>query len=268
MKKTAAILTMFLASAFFARVPVLAKTAGAGSSVETYTVRVKNSIPHDPRNFTQGLVYREGMLYESTGLDGHSTLQKTDARTGEVLKTAHVPNVFAEGLAVWENLLVQLTWRNRIAYIYRVSDFSPAGTFKYDTDGWGLTSDGKSLIMSDGSDVVYFRNPMSFSVERQIRVTLHGKPVRHINELEYVDGRIFANVWMESHIVRIDPDDGDVDGVIDAGALFEYLPPLGREAVLNGIAYNEESKTFFLTGKNWPLIFEVEFVFESGRVFP
>ncbi len=259
---------MFLTFAIFAGWPICGKTAGVGIPVDKYTVRVKNTIAHDPRNFTQGLVYHQGNLYESTGLAGRSTLQKTDARTGEVLKTEHVPKVFAEGLALWENLLVQLTWRNGIAYIYDVSDFSPAGTFKYDTEGWGLTSDGKSLIMSDGTDAIYFRNPMSFSVERQIRVTLQGKPVRLLNELEYVDGRIYANVWMENHIVRIDPDGGGVDGVIDAGSLFRFLPPLGREAVLNGIAYNDEAKTFFLTGKNWPLIFEVELVPESGAVAP
>ena len=235
-------------------------TYAAPRKMEQYTVHVVKTIPHNARSFTQGLLYYDGMLYESTGLYGQSSLQKIDARTGDVRKVLPVSGVFAEGLARWENHLIQLTWKHKTAFIYNIADFSQIGTFRYKTEGWGLTADTKQLIMSDGTDVISFRNPFSFKTERKIRVTLEGKPLPRINELEYVDGSIYANVWYENSIIQIDPANGKVIGIIDATPLLRMQPPLSEDSVLNGIAYNDETYTFYLTGKNWPTIFEVTFI--------
>ena len=232
----------------------------APRKMEQYTVHVVKTIPHNTRSFTQGLLYYDGMLYESTGLYGQSSLQKIDARTGDVQKVLPISEVFAEGLARWENRLIQLTWKHKTAFIYNITDFSQIGTFRYETEGWGLTTDTKHLIMSDGTDIISFRNPFSFKTERKIRVTLGGKPLSRINELEYVDRSIYANVWHENIIIQIDSANGKVIGVIDATPLLRMQPPLYGENVLNGIAYNDETQTFYLTGKNWPTIFEVTFI--------
>ena len=250
-----------------------AYSGGSGrqkDEISRLTVQVVASIAHDPRSFTQGLLYHRGKLYESTGLVGQSSLQRIDAQTGKVEKNMAVPGVFAEGLALFENRLVQLTWRDKTAFVYDFPSFSEIGAFKYRTEGWGLTADGRRLIMSDGSDTLFFRNPFSFAIERKIPVALQGAPLRRINELEYAEGKIYANVWQETYIVRIDPSNGMVDGVIDARPLFSHLSPpskqdIPRPGVLNGIAYNDDTKTFYLTGKNWPLIFEVELVPADGK---
>ena len=228
--------------------------------VKRYMVRVIRTLPHNTRSFTQGLLYYQGMLYESTGLYGHSSLQQIDARTGTVRKMLPIPEVFAEGLVRWENRLIQLTWQQKTAFIYTLSDFSQIGTFHYETEGWGLTADNRSLIMSDGTDSLYFRDPISFETVRTVNVTLRGKPLSRLNELEYIDGFIYANVWYEDYIVKIDPNNGTVIGYIDATPLFHAQPTLSKDNVLNGIAYNEETGTVFLTGKNWPTIFEVTLI--------
>jgi glutamine cyclotransferase len=205
-------------------------------------------------------VYHEGRLYESTGLHGRSSLQKIDAQTGEILAVLPVPEVFAEGLAYWNNRLIQLTWKSRLAFIYAMADFAPLGVFHYESEGWGLTADDHSLIMSDGTETLTFRNPQTFQVERTLRVTLEGEPLRSLNELEYIHGLIYANVWYESFIVQIDPDTGIVVGVIDASPLLKRLPALKSGSVLNGIAYDEQARRLYLTGKNWPDIFEVNLI--------
>jgi glutamine cyclotransferase len=229
----------------------------APQKMKHYTVHVVKTIPHNTSSFTQGLIYYDGMLYESIGLYGQSSLQRIDADTGVVQEVLPVSNVFAEGLARWENRLIQLTWKDKTAFIYNLSDFSRIGTFHYETEGWGLTTDKNRLIMSDGTDVIFFRNPFSFETERKIRVTLEGKPLDRINELEYVDGFIYANVWYENAIIQIDPVNGNVVGIIDASPLLRMQPPLSGDSVLNGIAYNDKTQTFYLTGKNWPIIFKV-----------
>jgi glutaminyl-peptide cyclotransferase len=226
-------------------------------SIKKYKVKIVRELPHHINSFTQGLIYHEEKIYESTGLIGQSTLQRIDAHTGTVEKILPVSKVFAEGLAQWNNHLIQLTWKERIAFIYNINDFSKVGMFSYETQGWGLTADNSHLIMSDGSDRLYFRNPNSFDVERIIYVKHYGKPLKFINELEYVDGLIHANIWQKKFIVQIDPKDGKVVGYIDCQPLFNILPPLGLENVLNGIAYDKRTKTFYLTGKNWPKIFQV-----------
>ncbi len=231
--------------------------AASEQVVKHYTVEILRTLPHNPKSFTQGLLYHDGYLYESTGLYGASTLQKIDAATGKALKNTPVPGVFAEGLARWESRLIQLTWQEHVAIIYDMRDFVPQAMFRYDTEGWGLTANERHLIMSDGSSVLSFRNPTTFAVERTIQVTKDGVPLENINELEWIDGEIYANVWHEDFIVRIAPSDGAVIGVIDAAPLYRALPPLDEESVSNGIAYDSKAGTLFLTGKNWPALFEV-----------
>jgi glutamine cyclotransferase len=233
----------------------------ASSPVTQYTVKILRTLPHNPKSFTQGLVYFDGALYESTGLNDRSSLQKLDVKTGQVLQMLPVPGVFAEGLARWHDRLIQLTWQNQTAFIYTIADFSKIGVFGYTTEGWGLTSDTEHLIMSDGTDVLYFRNPSTFAIERTLRVTFEGKPLDQLNELEYIEGLVYANVWFEEYIVQIDPNHGNVVGVIDARPLFRILLPFDDpNSVLNGIAYNPHTESLYLTGKNWPLIFEVTLI--------
>ena len=227
------------------------------SDVKQYRVTILTTLPHNTESFTQGLLYHDGALYESTGLRGRSSLQQLNAETGELVNDLKIPDLFAEGLALWEDRLIQLTWKSGIAFLYNLSDFSPLGSFHYEGEGWGLTADAHSLIMSDGSEFLFFRNPQNFEIERRIHVTLDGKPLPYLNELEYIDGLIYANIWYQKHIVQIDPANGKVVGLIDTEPLFDRLPFLQRDDVLNGIAYSHESTTLFLTGKNWPRIFEV-----------
>jgi glutamine cyclotransferase len=232
----------------------------ATEPIKRYRVRILRTLPHDTKNFTQGLVYYRGMLYESTGLYGRSSLQRIDVHTGKVQHYLAVKDVFAEGLSRWENRLIQLTWKQGIAFVYNLADFSRITQFDYTTEGWGLTADQHSLIMSDGSDILYFRDPYSFDIIRKVHVTLDGTPVRRLNELEYIDGLVYANIWGENVIAQIDPDSGQVCGIIDAASLRRVQPPLRGDSVLNGIAYNAEQKTIYLTGKNWPTLFEVTLV--------
>ncbi len=232
-------------------------TSAESRIVQYYTVHIIRTLPHSTRSFTQGLVYHDGTLYESTGLYGQSSLQKIDIATGAIQKFLPVADVFAEGLARWNDRLIQLTWKSKTAFIYARADFSLIGLFEYDTEGWGLTADEQHLIMSNGTDVIFFRNPDSFEIERRLSVTYEGRPLQRLNELEYIDGFIYANVWYEDVIVQIEPQQGEVIGVIDATPLLKMLPPLSGDHVLNGIAYNEETKSLYLTGKNWPALFEV-----------
>ncbi len=240
----------------------LAKTGAENSQMTHYTVNILRTLPHSTKSFTQGFLYHDGMLYESTGLVGQSSLQKLDPISGKVLVSMRIADVFAEGLARWENHLIQLTWKDRCAYMYNISDFSQAGVFQYHTEGWGLTSSEHHLIMSDGTDVLYFRNPHTFAVEKTLHITFQGHPLPYLNELEYVDGSIYANVWYQNVIVQIDPGSGNVIGIIQVQPIFRILPPLHGDSVLNGIAYNPSTHTFYLTGKNWPNIFEVTLVQE------
>jgi glutamine cyclotransferase len=232
----------------------------ATDHITYYTVRILRTLPHDTASFTQGLVYYQGMLYESTGLHGRSTLQQIDATTGIVQRMVAVPQVFAEGLVRWSNRLIQLTLQEQVAFIYNLTDFSQIGQFQYETEGWGLTADQQALIMSDGSDLLYFRDPYSFDIIRTVQVTLNDEPLNRINELEYVQGLVYANIWGEDFIAQIDPDTGQVCGMIDARSLRQMQPSIERSDVLNGIAHNPEQNTLYLTGKNWPTLFEVTLV--------
>jgi glutamine cyclotransferase len=249
-------------------VPVIqSQSAGNESSIETnaatakipiYTYEVVNTYPHDPNAFTQGLVFLDGALLESTGLNGQSSLRKVDLKTGSVLKRVEVPaEYFAEGLAALDGKLFQLTWQNQKGFVYDLESFKLEKDFSYEGEGWGLTTDGHWLILSDGTDQIRFLDPATFEVKQTIHVLARGQSVNRLNELEYINGEIFANVWGSDYVVRIDPTTGRVTGVIDFTGL---LAPQDRSFdtdVLNGIAYDAKENRIFITGKKWPKLFEV-----------
>ncbi|MFZ0663706.1 MAG: glutaminyl-peptide cyclotransferase [Acidobacteriaceae bacterium] len=223
--------------------------------------RVLHAYPHDPQAFTQGLVYVDGHLYESTGLNGQSTLREDDLETGRVLKEVSVPSrYFAEGLTNWGSTLIQLTWKAHVAFVYDRASFRLLKTFRYPWEGWGLTQDGKHLIMSDGTETIHFLNPETFAEVRSIRVTDHGKPVKNVNELEYIHGQIYANVWMTNKIARISPETGKVLGWIDLTGILPEIEVRSDGAVLNGIAYDAAHNRLFVTGKLWPRLFQIQVV--------
>lgn len=236
------------------------RTPAAATVPEALRVEVVETYPHARDAFTQGLVYHDGRLYESTGLVGRSSLRQVELRSGRVLRRANVdPPRFAEGLALVGDRLWQLTWHAGRALVWDEAGFEHLSTRRYEGEGWGLCFDGEHLVMSDGSEHLAFRDPETFDVNRRVRVTKVGRPVRRLNELECVDGHVYANVWQADDIVRIDPESGRVTAVIDASGL---LPPedAAEADVLNGIAYVPERDTFLLTGKRWPRMFEVELV--------
>ncbi len=226
-------------------------------AVVTYTYAIIRAYPHDPAAFTQGLVYADGVLYESTGLYGRSSLRRVALETGEVLQQRDLPaEYFGEGLALFDGRLIQLTWQNNIGFVYDAASFALQQTWTYPTEGWGLTHDGTHLIMSDGSATLRFLDPRTFQAQREVLVTDGGRPVGWLNELEYVNGEVFANVWQTDWIARIDPQTGRVLGWIDLSGL---LAPEERQGadVLNGIAYDAQNGRLFVTGKLWPKLFEI-----------
>ena len=219
--------------------------------------------PHDAAAFTEGLFWRDGYLYESVGLEGQSEVRKVDLKSGSVVQTAVSPNkVFGEGLTLAGGKLIQLTYTEGRAFVYDFATMKLTGEFRYSGEGWGLTTDGKSLIMSDGSDALTFRDPATFAPRRRVRVTLDGAPVKNINELEFAGGMIWANVWKDNRILRIDPAVGRVTGVLDMTGLIpddvRAKMPEPEEDVLNGIAYDPATGHFFVTGKCWPSLFEIK----------
>lgn len=223
-------------------------------------VEIKAAFPHDPSAFTQGLAIHDGALYEGTGQYGDSSIRKVRLTTGEVEKLERLsPSYFGEGIAILAGRLYQLTWQNGIAFVYDVESFERLGSFRYAGEGWGLTHDGEHLILSDGSPTIRFLDPETFEVARAIRVRAEGQPVSRLNELEFVDGEIWANIWYDDRIVRIAPDDGRVLGWIDASGVYPRFER-GSEDVLNGIAYDADADRLFITGKNWPRLYEVEVV--------
>jgi len=226
---------------------------------EQLSVKIVGEFPHDPGAFTQGLLWYGGKLYESTGHYGRSSLRKVRLETGDVEEQISLPRqFFAEGLTKAGGELIQLTWREGVAFVYDLRRFRESRRMSFQGEGWGLTYDGKWLVMSDGSDVLTFRDPNSMAVWRQVPVTVKGRPVRFLNELEFAQGAVFANVWQKMEIMRIDPLNGKVTAVIDASSLLARMKLPPRD-VLNGIAFAPERGTFFLTGKYWPKLFEVRF---------
>ncbi len=241
-----------------ARVPgFAARQAPVAANLPIAGYTIQHVYPHDPGAFTQGLQYLDGVLYEGTGLNGRSSIRKVKLETGEVLQKRDVPAAyFGEGIVVWHKKLIELTWQSQIAFVYDRDTFSPTGTFRYAGEGWGLTHDDANLIMSDGSASLRVLDPATFAEHRRINVTAGGAPVRNLNELEFVKGEIFANVWQTNYIARVSPASGAVTGWIDLRGLLSADE--ARQAdVLNGIAYDAEHDRLFVTGKLWPKLFEI-----------
>jgi glutaminyl-peptide cyclotransferase len=234
------------------------RTPATAAEPPGYTYEVVNVWPHDREAFTEGLVYLGGILLESTGLNGHSTLRKVDLQTGRVLQQVELSSrYFGEGTTVLGDKIYQLTWQNQTGFVYNVDSMALLREFSYTGEGWGLTTDGQSLIMSDGTNQIRFIDPVTFKVTRAISVFSHGEPLKFLNELEYVKGELYANIWQTQSVVRIDPATGRNLGMVD----FSGLPlPANFDRitnVLNGIAYDAAGDRLFVTGKNWPNLFEV-----------
>jgi len=246
----------------------LLAAGGAQAGIPVYRFMVRATYPHDPQAFTQGLSFKDGFLYESTGLAGRSTLRKVDLVTGKVLQTkAIAAEFFGEGSALVGNEIVALTWTSHVGFVHDRKSFALKRRFDYQGEGWGLASDGRALYMSDGSNAIRVLDPHTFQEQRRISVSADGKPLTRLNELEIVDGQIFANIWGTDVIARIDPASGKVVGWIDLTGL---LPPAERgtdsvDAVLNGIAYDSKRHRLFVTGKLWPKLFEIELVEVENR---
>jgi glutaminyl-peptide cyclotransferase len=242
---------------------VASPTPAQKRPVDSY--KVLNVYPHDRTAYTQGLVFREGFLYESTGLNGQSTLRKVELETGEVVQQHRLdPKHFGEGLAAWKGRLVQLTWQSKIAFVYDLTTFTPQRTFSYQGEGWGLTDDGRHFVLSDGSDQLRFLDPETFREVRRVSVKDGSAAVRDLNELEFVRGEIYANVWHSDRIARISPQTGQVTGWVDLRGLMATGYRLDPEAVLNGIAYDAATGRLFVTGKLWPRLFEITVITRQG----
>jgi glutamine cyclotransferase len=222
-----------------------------------YGYEVVNTYPHDPAAYTQGLVFSNGGFLESTGREGYSTLRRVEL-TGKVLEQVSIPRpYFAEGLALLNGKLYQLTWQQGVGFIYDAATFDKLGEFKYSGEGWGLTTDGRSLILSDGSSSIRFLDPVDFKVTKTISVVDRGRSIDSLNELELIQGEIYANIWHSDRIARIDPQNGQVKDWIDLTGLKELSGVSEEEGVLNGIAYDEANGRLFVTGKLWPKLFEI-----------
>lgn len=216
---------------------------------------VAGEFPHDPQAFTQGLLWRDGFLYESTGLEGKSSVRRVDPASGQVLQRFNLPpQVFGEGLAFLNGRFYSLTWQSKIGFVLD-QNFKPIARFSYQNEGWGLTTDGTKLLQSDGTDVLTWRSPQNFASLGEIRVTRGGLPLQNLNELEWIRGYVWANVWQTDEIVVIDPKDGKVVAQLDLSGILKPSQRSGREDVLNGIAYDPQSERVFVTGKKWPKLF-------------
>ena len=228
--------------------------------MKEYKLEVVATYPHDTESYTQGLFFHEGQMYESTGIKGKSTLRKVDLTTGEALKRLNFDNkYFVEGSVVLGDNMYVLTWESKVAFVYDAETMEYKSSWKYPREGWGITTDGKQLIASDGSATLFFMDE-NFALKRRVIVKCEDKPVRLLNELEYIDGKIWANIYTSNEIVIINPKDGKVEGVIDCrGLLPKELYRPGTD-VLNGIAYNPQDGKIYLTGKNWPKLYEIRLV--------
>ncbi|HTK34345.1 MAG TPA: glutaminyl-peptide cyclotransferase [Caulobacteraceae bacterium] len=236
--------------------------AVAQAPTPQYGYRVVHRYPHSTQSFTEGLFYKDGYLYESTGLEGRSAIQKEELETGRIVQKREIaPQYFGEGIVAWKNRLIELTWRSQVGFIYDLATFKPTGSFGYSGEGWALTHDGKRLIMSDGTPQLRFLDPVTLKETGRVLVTDGGRPVGNLNELEYVRGEIYANIWLTDRIARIDPVTGAVLGWIDLSGILSPADRIpGQTDVLNGIAYDAKGGRLFVTGKMWPAVFEIELV--------
>jgi len=234
-------------------------------AVPVFGYKIINVYPHSSIAFTQGLVYDGGVLFEGTGLYGRSMLRRVDLETGRVLQQTNLEStLFGEGVALWKDRIIQLTWQSGLGLVYGKENMTEIVRFSYPTEGWGITSDGKRLIMSDGTDILHILDPETFAEKGQIEVTVNGKPLKGLNELEYIKGQIYANVWPTNWIAIIAPESGEVKGKINLqGILQESDIQGGRVDVLNGIAYDDSEDRLFVTGKLWPKLFEIKIMPEE-----
>ena len=231
----------------------------AKSSVAGF--RVVAEYPHDASAFTQGLVFTDGRLFEGTGKKGESSLRRVELKSGRIEQIVPLDSaLFGEGITILDGKIYQLTWQNRLGLIYDQKTFDSLGTFRYTGEGWGLTHDGKRLILSDGTSTIRFLDTKTFEVVKRLKVRASNGPVDQLNELEFRKGEILANVWHTNRIARISPESGDVLGWIELTSLYPERQRQNREDVLNGIAYDEANDRLFVTGKNWPKIYEIEVV--------
>jgi glutamine cyclotransferase len=242
-----------------ANVPPVKPVQAPDRPARKIAYEVVNSYPHDRTSFTQGLLWQAGDLYESTGQYGQSKLRRLEFPSGKVLKeTSLSPELFGEGLALVGNRLIQLTWTSHRGFVYDLITFTPQREFSYDTEGWGLTCDGTKLILSDGSSDLFYIDPETYKPAGKLSVRMNGLPIRQLNELEFIDGEIWANVWQTDLILRIDPSSGLVTSFLDLNGILAASDRANEGAVLNGIAYDAEHKRIFVTGKLWPRIFEIK----------
>jgi glutamine cyclotransferase len=233
----------------------------SSDDIPVYTYNIVNAYPHDPGAFTQGLVFENGVLYEGTGLLGHSTLRRVELETGDILQIRELSDqFFGEGITIYGDKIIQLTWQSHIGFVYDKNSFELLQEFNYSTEGWGITHDGARLIMSDGTSTLHLLDPQTFDEVDQLNVTDSSGPVTRLNELEYVQGEIYANVWQTDRIARISPETGRVVGWIDLEGLLTAEDLSEPVDVLNGIAYDADTARLFVTGKLWPKLFEIELI--------
>lgn len=228
-----------------------------------YGYEIVNEYPHDPEAFTQGFEYYNGVLYESTGQYGKSSLRKVELETGKVLKKIDIDKkYFAEGMTILNGKIYQLTWRKNKGFIYDLETFKLLKTFKYQQskEGWGLTNNGKQLIKTDGTDKMWFLNPETLKEDRFIETYTDKRKAEKLNELEYIKGEVYANIWQQNSILIVNPKDGAIDGIINLKGLQEKAGQSGEDNVLNGIAYDKENDRLFVTGKNWNKVFEIKVI--------
>ena len=248
------LLALLAAPALAQDVPALDPT-----SVPVAPAEIVATYPHDRQAYTEGLFYQDGALWESTGTVGRSGIRKVDLKTGRVLlRVAVNPPLYGEGIAPWGNQIVSLTWKTGIGFRWSKDRLKKLASFRYEGEGWALTNDGTSLILSDGTPVLRFVDPATFRVRRRLTVTHDGTPLINLNEIEYVDGEILANVWLTDRIARIDPKDGRVIGWIDVGELHRRSGATATNDVANGIAWDKAKRRLFVTGKDWPYVFEIK----------
>ncbi|WP_391561812.1 glutaminyl-peptide cyclotransferase [Novosphingobium sp.] len=237
----------------------LAAQPAAPTEIPLERAALVKRFPHDPAAFTQGLFIDRGQLFESTGMVGRSSVRLVDLASGKVLKSAAIPAPhFGEGIAPWNGQVLSLTWQSGLGFRWGRGSLRQIGTFRYSGEGWALTSSGKELVMSDGTDTLRFIDPKRFAVLRSVKVTIRGRPLNQINELEWIEGQLFANIWMTDYVVRIDPASGKVIGIIDLGDLHRDSGAFGHGQVANGIAWDARTRKLYLTGKEWPWLYEVK----------
>jgi glutamine cyclotransferase len=239
---------------------LLALTAlAAQAAVPVCGYRVTRTFPHDPTSFTEGLLFHNGFLYEGTGLEGQSKVARIDLATGKALAQSSYPaRQFGEGIARWKGQLISVTWQGGVGHRWRLSDLKPLGTFRYAGEGWGLTMLGQRLVMSDGTPTLRFYDPATMRQTGSVQVIYRGRPLAQINELEAIDGEIWANVWMTDQIARIDPATGTVRSIVDLKGLADIAGASGTDSVLNGIAWDPKARRLFVTGKNWSKMFQIK----------